>query len=297
MSSPFSNPAGQARESAAAYVAALLDLLGDRDPMAVQRELLPELRRFTADLGEADLRRPEAPGKWSVLQVVDHLADQEMVNAFRLRSIVAEERPPLRGYDQDRWATRLRYGETPLAEVLDLLAALRERNLRLYAALREEELDRVGLHDERGEESARRLRALTAAHDLLHRRQLARIRLAIGRPASAAGPIAFRSNREIAIHVFDVSRAEAFYTRVLGARVVSRSEETVALDTGALRLYVNRDASTPRSYIPSFDVDDYAAARRHLEAAGCRTVPMGDGDGAVYFCDPFGFVFDIVERR
>ena len=121
------------------------------------------------------------------------------------------------------------------------------------------------------------------------------------RPAGAervdAGARGFRSSCEIAIHVFDVARAEAFYTTVLGARVVSRSEEQVELDTGALRLFVNRDSSTPRSYIPSFDVSDHAAARRHLEEAGCRTVPAGTHADAVYFCDPFGFVFDIVERR
>jgi hypothetical protein len=182
VSSPFSNPAGQARESAARYIAALLDLLGDRDPMIVQRELVPEVRRLTAGLSEDELRRPEAPGKWSALQVVEHLADQETVNAFRLRAIVAEERPGLRGYDQDRWAAALRYGDAPIDAVLGELGAFRARNLRLYAALGEEELDRVGLHEERGEESARRLRALTAAHDLLHRRQLARLRATIGRP-------------------------------------------------------------------------------------------------------------------
>ncbi|HEX6058145.1 MAG TPA: VOC family protein [Gemmatimonadaceae bacterium] len=107
----------------------------------------------------------------------------------------------------------------------------------------------------------------------------------------------FRSSCEIAIHVFDLARAEAFYTRVLGARLVSRSDEQLELDTGSLRLFVNRDASTPRSYIPSFDVPDYAAARRQLETAGCRTVPAGTHADGVYFCDPFGFVFDIVERR
>jgi hypothetical protein len=297
VSSPFSNPAGQARESAAGYVAALLELVGARDPMSVQRELLPELHRLTADLDDEALRRPEAPGKWSAQQVVEHLADQETVNAFRLRSIVAEDRPVLRGYDQDRWASRLGYGDAPLDEVLNLLSALRARNLRLYARLGEAELDRVGVHDERGDESARRLRALTAAHDLLHRRQLERIRRVLGRPDAAAPRVPFTTNRELAIHVFDVARAEAFYARVLGARVVSRDDESVVLDTGALRLYVNRDFSTPRSYVPSFDVADRAAARRHLETAGCRTVSMGPGVDDVYFCDPFGNVFDIVERR
>lgn len=106
----------------------------------------------------------------------------------------------------------------------------------------------------------------------------------------------FRSNCEIAIHVPDLVRAEAFYGGVLGFQLVSRSPEQLEFDTGALRLYVNRDAGTLRSYIPSLDVPDYVVARRHLEAAGCKTVSAGSHSEAVYFQDPFGFLFDIIER-
>lgn len=179
----FTNPAGGARAAAGEYIAALLELLGDRDPLTVQAELPDAVRELTAGLSGEELGRLEEPGKWSILQVVEHLADQELVNGFRLRSIVAEDEPPLRGYDQDLWARRLRYGSAGLEPVLDELRALRARNLRLYRSLSEAELDRVGLHDERGPESARRLRALTAAHDLLHRRQIARIRASFGKPA------------------------------------------------------------------------------------------------------------------
>jgi hypothetical protein len=179
----FTNPAGTARDGAEAYISALMELLGDRNPIAVQLELVDAVRKLTTGLSADDLARPEAPAKWSILQVAEHLADQELVNGFRLRSIVAEQEPPLRGYDQDLWAAKLRYGAAGLEPVLDELRALRQRNLRLYRALSEDELDRVGLHDERGPESARRLRALTAAHDLLHRRQIARIRASFGRPA------------------------------------------------------------------------------------------------------------------
>ena len=179
----FTNPAGGARAAAGEYVAALLELLGDRDPLTVQAELPDAVRELTAGLSGEELGRLEEPGKWSILQVVEHLADQELVNGFRLRSIVAEDEPPLRGYDQDLWASRLRYGSAGLEPVLDELRALRARNLRLYRSLSGAELDRVGLHDERGPESARRLRALTAAHDLLHRRQIARIRASFGKPA------------------------------------------------------------------------------------------------------------------
>jgi predicted enzyme related to lactoylglutathione lyase len=108
--------------------------------------------------------------------------------------------------------------------------------------------------------------------------------------------VAFRSNCEIAIHVPDLARAEAFYAGVLGFRLVARSTDQLEFDTGALRLYINRDLEALRPYIPSLDVPDYAAARRHLEAAGCKLVSAGGHSGAVYFQDPFGLVFDIIER-
>jgi len=174
--SVFSNPAGRAPAAATRYVESLLALLGDRDPIAVQRELVPALRRLLDGLDDAALRRPEASGKWSIAQVVEHLTDQEIVNAFRIRSTVAEDEPELRGYDQDRWASRLRYGAAPFAEVLDELEAVRRRNLRLYAALTPEEMQRFGRHAERGAERVDHLLRLTAGHDLVHRRQIERIR-------------------------------------------------------------------------------------------------------------------------
>jgi hypothetical protein len=182
--SVFTNPTGGAREAADACIAALLDLLGDRDPLRVQHELMAETDRLIAGLSDEDLRRPEAPGKWSILQVLEHLADQELVSAYRLRAITAEHEPPLPGYDQDAWARGLRYGTTGPAEVLALLRALRRRNLALYDSLGPAEFERVGIHAERGRESAHRLCRLMGAHDLVHRRQIARIRAAIGRPVA-----------------------------------------------------------------------------------------------------------------
>jgi len=180
--SVFSNPAGRAEAAAHAYVTALLDLLGDRDPLAVLDELLPALRDLLDGLDGTALRQPEAPGTWSILQVLEHLADQETVNAVRFRSVVAEDEPALRGYDQDQWAARLRYGVADAATVLDELAALRGRTLRLLRSLTPAEHGRVGHHSERGAESVAHLLRLAAGHDLVHRRQIARIRTAVGPP-------------------------------------------------------------------------------------------------------------------
>lgn len=172
----LSNPPGTTGPGAAAYTTALLNLLGDRDPIEVMRGLLPALRAATDGIGEDDLRRPEAPGKWSVLEVAQHLADSELVYGYRIRAIVAEDDPALAGYDQNAWAERLRYNDEDLAEVLDELAVLRRRNLRFLERLRDDEWERAGLHSERGWESVRQIARLLAAHDLAHLRQIERIK-------------------------------------------------------------------------------------------------------------------------
>jgi hypothetical protein len=180
--SVFSNPSGRSRELAAAYTSALLELVGDRDPLDILAELPAALPRLVDGLTDAELTRPEAPGKWSVLQVVDHLCDQETVNAFRFRVVAAEDEPPIQGYDQDRWAERLRYGAADPKTLIAELTALRGRNLRLLRALTPAELKRVGHHQERGPESVEYIMRLNAGHDMVHRRQIARIRGALGKP-------------------------------------------------------------------------------------------------------------------
>ena len=171
----FSNPAGNAAAAAAGYVRALLDVLGNRPPLDVLNELVAWLAERTHGVDEAALRRPEAPGKWSVIEVVQHLADSELVFGFRLRMILTQDRPALQGYDQDRWAAGLGYRDVPLDLAQLQLRGLRIPNLRLARSLSPQQLERVGMHSERGPESAGHLLKLMAAHDLVHRRQLERI--------------------------------------------------------------------------------------------------------------------------
>ena len=176
----YSNPAGNAAAAAAAYVRALLDLLGERNALEVMAELVPWIDRRLEGVPESAIRTAEAPGKWSVIQVIQHLADSDLVAGYRIRMIVAENRPALPGYNQDRWATEFQYALTPISAALGQLRALRTANLALWNRLSPEQLERQGLHSERGPESARRLLQLMGAHDLVHRRQIERILARVG---------------------------------------------------------------------------------------------------------------------
>jgi hypothetical protein len=122
---------------------------------------------------------PEAPGKWSIREVVQHLADAELVGGFRLRMVLAHDRPPLTGYDQDLWASRLKYREVEIRDAFEQFAALRGANVRIWQQLSPMDLVRVGIHSERGEESLEHMRRQFAGHDLLHLQQLERIRASL----------------------------------------------------------------------------------------------------------------------
>lgn len=171
----FTNRVADARAAAPAYVRALLDLLGEREPLPVLRELPTWLERRVSGLEDQALRRPEAPGKWSVIEVLAHLADAELEHGHRTRTIVAQQKPRIEGYDQDAWAREFHYADADRGATLALLGALRAANLGHWEALTPVQLERAGLHSERGRETVAHYLRLTAAHDLVHRRQIERI--------------------------------------------------------------------------------------------------------------------------
>ncbi len=175
----FTAAGATAVADAAAYTAAILGTLGSRDPWEVLRSTPALVADALAGFPPDAVSTPERPGKWSMLQVVQHLADAELVGAFRFRMILAHDRPELQGYDQDRWADRLRYADSDLAGALAQFRAIREANLHLLERATAEDRRRVGVHAERGEESVDHMLCMYAGHDLVHLRQLARIAEAV----------------------------------------------------------------------------------------------------------------------
>jgi hypothetical protein len=90
-----------------------------------------------------------APGKWSARQIIHHLGDSEMTAAVRFRLLVAEDRPAIQGYDQDRFADRLHYDRSHEAS-LELFRAARASTVDLMACLTEADWLREGTHSEVG---------------------------------------------------------------------------------------------------------------------------------------------------
>jgi len=177
--SVFSNTSRDPAELRAQYAAAVLGLVADRNPLDVLGDTAGALARAVATLTPEQIKTPEMPGKWSIAAVLRHLADTEVVWGWRMRLILAQDRPPITGFDQDLWADRLDYANADPNESLETFAVLRRDNLRLIERATPDDLQRVGVHAERGAESAGYLVRLYAGHDLMHLAQIDRIARAV----------------------------------------------------------------------------------------------------------------------
>ena len=177
--SVFSNTSKDPAELRAQYAPAVLGLVGERNPIDVLRETPARAAKAVAGLSSGKLRMPESNGKWSIAQVLRHLADTDVVWGWRMRLILAQDRPPITGFDQDLWADHLGYAGADPGESLETFAVLRRDNLRLIERATPDDLERVGVHAERGEESVGYLIRLYAGHDLMHLNQIDRIKNAI----------------------------------------------------------------------------------------------------------------------
>lgn len=163
----------------AAYRRKLDDLLAGRDSIGVMSETPGRLRQLFEKRSVADARKRPFAGKWTPLEVLGHLIDAEWSFAWRMRSVLGEERPRIEAMDQDLWVTAQAFNEQEPADLLDDFEALRRINLRLWRRMTLEQLQRVGLHQQRGEESLETMRIMLAGHDLSHLDQIERYFAAI----------------------------------------------------------------------------------------------------------------------
>ena len=150
--------------------------LNGQDPLAVIESTPARLNAILSSFG-TDADRSPVSGKWSARQVLCHMADTEVVFAFRLRQALSEARHIIQPFDQDGWATRYK-SYTPQAAV-DLFAAVRTWNLLLIAGVTEQEMAKTLNHPERGDMTVRTVVETMGGHDLNHINQLQTIAFAV----------------------------------------------------------------------------------------------------------------------
>jgi len=157
------------------YTQRILDHLDGRQPLAVLASTAGTLNRLIRGMPTAELRGRPAPQKWSVNEILAHLADAEIVISFRLRSILGCPGIPVAAYDQDRWVTSGHYDQRDPEKSVEQFRVLREGNLALLESLEPEQWKHHGMHSERGPESIEHIVRMTAGHDINHLRQIEQI--------------------------------------------------------------------------------------------------------------------------
>lgn len=127
---------------------------------------------------EAELDFSPGDGKWTVRQIVHHLADSEMTSAIRLRLLIASPNPSIAGYDQDEFARRLYYTDRPIEASLEAFRAARRTTAEILDRLSEAEWLCEGTHSEHGRYTVHKWLELYAAHAHGHAEQIRAARAA-----------------------------------------------------------------------------------------------------------------------
>jgi len=119
------------------------------------------------------------PGKWSAREIVHHLGDSETTSAGRLRKLLVDDNPTIQGYDQDKFATKLRYNERDMAPALEAFRSARETTGQLLELMNEDDWKRSGTHTESGPYSMEDWLKIYAAHAHNHAAQIRRLHEAL----------------------------------------------------------------------------------------------------------------------
>jgi hypothetical protein len=156
------------QETAQQYIQRILGYVEGQDAIKVQRTTAAKLKKTIQGLTPKQLKwRPE-PAKWSIAEILAHLADAEVVASWRMRSVIGENGITIQPFDQDAWASVFEYRERDAKRSLEVFRVLRENNLTMLKDISRETWDNYGMHLERGKESVAHLARMFAGHDTNH---------------------------------------------------------------------------------------------------------------------------------
>ena len=161
------------KETVHEYIQRIQGKLAGQSPLKVLAATSKKLGRFIQGKSPAKLRKRPAPDKWSAAEIIAHLADVEIVQSWRVRSILGAPGLPIQAFDQDAWVVACHYDKRDPRKALEQFRVLREANLALLKTLAPEQWKHSGMHSERGEESVERIVRMLAGHDLNHLEQVA----------------------------------------------------------------------------------------------------------------------------
>ncbi|MDQ0857846.1 DinB family protein [Bacillus sp. V2I10] len=136
------------------------------------------LRKAIEGLTEEELRFKPAPEKWSIHQILIHIADSELVSTQRIKKVLAEEEPILFSVDQNAWVDGLGYDQLDRKQYLHLFRLLRSSMLPILNSLSPEQIERVGVYPDAGKFTIKQLLEYRVQHVRRHLSQIEQVRKA-----------------------------------------------------------------------------------------------------------------------
>jgi hypothetical protein len=163
------------QETAQQYSQRILGYVEGQDAIKVQRATAAKLKKLIHGLTPKELKWQSGPGKWSIGEVVAHLADAEIVGSWRMRSIIGDSGTTIQPFDQDAWVAVFQYGKRDAKQSVEVFRVLRENNLTMLKGIPPEAWEFYGMHLERGKETIAHVVRMFAGHDTNHLLQIERI--------------------------------------------------------------------------------------------------------------------------
>jgi uncharacterized damage-inducible protein DinB len=163
------------QETPQQYIQRILGFIEGKEPLQVQQETTKKLQKLVKPLSKKQLSTRPEPGKWSITEILAHLADAEIVGSWRMRLVIGSNGVPIQAFDQDVWAQTFDYPRRDPKVSLETFRVLRENNLRMLKALPKNLWENHGMHSERGKETLAHIVRMFAGHDLNHLAQVERI--------------------------------------------------------------------------------------------------------------------------
>jgi hypothetical protein len=163
------------QETSEQYKQKIYGYLAGRDPVKLQAAAPARLAKLLKGVTPGKARKRPAPGKWSIAEIVAHLADTEVAMGWRVRMVLSQPGAAIQPFDQDAWAAAMRYEKRDPRKSLEGFRGVRQVNVALLKSLTPEDWKKSAVHPERGEQTVRAIVEMTAGHDLNHFAQIERI--------------------------------------------------------------------------------------------------------------------------
>ena len=123
------------QETAPQYIQRILGYIEGKDAIKAQRATAAKLKKLVHGLTPKQLKWKPESSRWSIAEIVAHLADAEIVASWRMRSILGANGTTIQAFDHDVWASVFAYGKRDPKLSIETFRVLRENNLAMLKAL------------------------------------------------------------------------------------------------------------------------------------------------------------------